>query len=158
MSWSEPATRDVMERFPRSAGPALVYAGQAMERKDYDEALRRFQIAIARDRKEVRGYLGAERALRSGGRVDEAEKLLLQARRRFPSNQEVHSELAWNAEARPDWPEAVRRWEAFRKRFPNAEVGYRKGAEALRKVARDADADALLAQAAVRFPATAADR
>jgi len=75
--------------------------GQAMERKDYDEALRRFQIAIARDRKRSGATsVPSARCAASDGWM-RRKSCCCRARRRFPSNQEVHSELAWNAEARP---------------------------------------------------------
>ncbi len=38
-----------MERFPRSVGPVMVYADFAMKRKDYEEAIRRYRMAIDRD-------------------------------------------------------------------------------------------------------------
>jgi tetratricopeptide (TPR) repeat protein len=154
-AWSEALTREVMDRFPRSAGPAAVYAWQAFKRKDYEEALRRYQEAIRRDPRDIRGYTGIARVLRDTGRFDEADASLRQAQRRFPSALEVHADLAWLAQQRGDWPEAVRRWEAFRTRFPKAELGYHHGAAALRKAGRVADADALLAEAAARFPAPA---
>jgi tetratricopeptide (TPR) repeat protein len=154
-AWSEALTLEVMDRFPRSAGPAAVYAWQAFKRKDYEEALRRYQEAIKRDPRDIRGYTGIARVLRDTGRFAEAEASLRQTRRRFPSALEVHADLAWIAQWRGDWPEAARRWEAFRKRFPKSELGYTQGAESLRNAGRAADADALRAEAAARFPAPA---
>jgi tetratricopeptide (TPR) repeat protein len=146
-----------MERYPNSPGPVLIYAGQAATRKDFAEAARRYQLAIKRDRRAIAGYLGAQRALRDGGLLDEAEAMLRLARRRFPRDQRVLVALAWNAHKRKDWPEAVRRWETLRKRFPMDKTGYIQGAEALRLAGRVADADALAAEAAARFPNPAAE-
>jgi len=153
--WSEAHMLDVVNRFPRSYGPALLYAQQAHGRRDFEEAARRYRVAINCDPRDIRAYMGAALALREAGRFDEAEALLLQARRRFRSAQPVYVDLAVIAHERQDWPEAVRRWEALRKRFPMAEVGYTLGADSLRNAGRAADADAVLAEAAARFPAPA---
>jgi tetratricopeptide (TPR) repeat protein len=156
VGWSEVATLEVMARYPKAPGPVLVYAGQALERKEFDEAIRRYLIAIDLDPQEVSGYVGAERALRTIGRLDEAEAMLRRAQRRFPRDERVLLDLAWNAHRRQDWPEAVRRWETFRKLFPNDPSSYREGAVALREAGRVAEADALFAEAAARFPPPAA--
>jgi len=155
-SWSEARILEVMDRFPNSPGPALVYAGKAIEQKDFVAAANRYRLAIDRNRRDIAGYLGAERALREGGLLDEAEAMLRLARRRFPRDRRVLADLAWIAHARKDWPAAVRRWETLRKRFPMDKNGYIQGAEALRKAGRIADADTLVAAAAARFPEPAA--
>jgi tetratricopeptide (TPR) repeat protein len=154
-AWSEARMLEVMERFPNSAEPAIAYASFAFERKDVEETLRRYQEAIRRDPTDIRAYLYPARVLRDNGRLDEAEALLRVARQRFRSNQQVHEDLAWIAQRRNDWPEMARRWAAVRKRFPMSEVAYREGAAALRMAGCTADADALLAKAAARFPAEA---
>ena len=155
MAWSEARTLEVMERFPHAATPALVYAGHAMDRKDYEEALRRYQEAINRDPWDIRGYLFSGHRLREFGRLDEAEALLRRARRRFRSDVRVYEDVARIAEMRPDWPEAARRWAVVRKRFPAQPSGWRGGAAALRKAGRIVEADALFAEAEARFPAPA---
>jgi len=148
---SETRLLEVMERFPKQAGPAAAYAGLALERRDYDEALRRYHEAIRRDRKDIRGHMGVVRTLRQAGRLDEAEAFVLQARRRFPADEHLQIHFVQIAEQRGDWPEVVRRWEAFRRRYPANRESYTHCAAALRKCGRAADADALLAKAAERF-------
>jgi tetratricopeptide (TPR) repeat protein len=81
MGWSEAHMLDVVNRYPRSYSAALSYAQQAHGRRDFEEAVRRYRVAINRDPRDIRAYLGAALALREAGQLDEAEVLLRQARR-----------------------------------------------------------------------------
>lgn len=152
---SEATCLDVMRRFPRASGPAIIYARHADERRDWEEALRRYQLAIERNRRDERGYLGAATALREMRRLDEAEALLRKAKWRFRRSAAVQRDFAWIAHRREDWPEAARRWAAYRASCPADRLGYVQGAEALRRAGRLAEADALAGDAADRFPAPA---
>ena len=69
-----------------------------------------------------------------------------------PADPSVAIEYAWIAHNRHDWPEANLRWAAVRAGFPHHQNGYTNGAQALREAKRFDEADALLSEAAARFP------
>ena len=150
-SWSEKRLVEIMAKYPRSATPAFVYARQAQSRKDWDEALRRYQATIQRNRKDPRGWAGAVSVLRTLKRLDEAEALARKANRVCPKRAEVQQELAWNAMARADWKEAELRWRLHREYNPKDKLAWHQGQIALRKLGRDEEADALLADQKGRF-------
>jgi tetratricopeptide (TPR) repeat protein len=150
---SEECLLAVMKRFPRSPGPAIEYAKHAQQRGDWEEALRRYRLAIACAPNGGRGLVGAAKALTELGRFDEADALLRKMQRRLPDDPSLRLDFAWIAHRRKDWPEAVRRWEAYREAAPNDKVGYRQGVQALRMAARTAEANNLAGEAAARFGA-----
>jgi Flp pilus assembly protein TadD len=152
-AFSEERLLAVMQRFPRSPGPAVEYAKHAQQRGDWEEALRRYRLAIACAPNGARGLVGAAKALAELGRFDEADTLLRKAQRRFPDSPSLQLDFAWIAHRRKDWPEAARRWEAYREAAPNDKVGYRQGVQALRMAARTAEANNLAGEAAARFGA-----
>jgi len=61
--------------------------------------------------------------------------------------------LAGLAAAQGDIDEVIRCWEVVLYRFPGFDRAYTAGAEAMRKVGREADADELLRQVVGRSPA-----
>lgn len=63
----------------------------------------------------------------------------------------IRREYAWSGHARGNWAEAARRWAAYRASDSADKVGYRAGADALRKDGRTEEADVLAADAAARF-------
>jgi tetratricopeptide (TPR) repeat protein len=151
VAWSEESALDVMERYPRSPGPAVVCAHLARDRRDWETALHYYRLAIARGRNDDRGYAGAAFVLRELKRFDESDALLRKGLRRLPRSTSLRREYAWNAHARGDWAEAARRWAAYRASDPADKVGYKAGEEALRKDGRTEEANALAAEAAARF-------
>ena len=151
MAWSEQRILEVMERFPRSPGPVVVYAYQAYRRGDLEEALRRYGLAMARGPKDERGFAGAANMLRHLDRLDEAEALLRKAQPRFPGSTALRAQFAWVAQGRKDWPEEARRWASYRAAAPADKLGYEQGVKALRNAGQIADADALAAEAMARF-------
>jgi tetratricopeptide (TPR) repeat protein len=153
VAWSEERLLGVMKRFPRSPGPALAYAERAQQRGEWEEALRRYRLAIARGANGERGVAGAARALTELGRFDEADTLLRKVQRRFPGSSGLRREFARIAHRRRDWPEAARRWEAYRTAAPSDKMGYEQGMQALRMAGRTAEADDLAGEAAGRFGA-----
>jgi predicted Zn-dependent protease len=147
--WSESGTLEVMKRFPKSPTPAFIYAQHAHRRRDWAEALQRYQILIARAPKDERGYQGAAISLHELKRFEEADALLRRALRRRPSSKILRLEYARNAHFRGEWSEAVERWAAYRASNPTDKRGYEGGAEALRMVGKVAEADALIGSWAV---------
>ncbi len=150
-AWSEKRLLETMERFPLSSTPAVVYARHAQRRREFEEALLRFQVAIKRNRKDPRGYAGAAASLRGLKRLDESNALLRQADKRCPKLAEVQQEFAWNAVVRQDWAEAERRWALHREYVPKDKMGYEQGQIALRRLGRAEEADALAVEQKAMF-------
>ena len=151
VAWSETRLVDVMERFPYSPTPAFLWGQVAQRRGDWEEALRRYQVAIKRDPKDARGYSGAAAALRALKRLDESDALLRRAEKRCRGAGELQFEFASNAGMRKDWQEAARRWAMYRQFRPNNKLGYEQGEIALRKAGQDEEADSLAADTVRRF-------
>ncbi|MGD0109579.1 MAG: hypothetical protein ABSC06_36960, partial [Rhodopila sp.] len=62
------------------------------------------------------------------------------------------TELAWLAQIKRDYDCSVRRWDAVRARFPGLISGYLDCVHPLRALGRITEAEAILIQAALRFP------
>jgi tetratricopeptide (TPR) repeat protein len=141
-----------LERFPDVVSLVFEHGWVAHIRRDWPEAVRRWETARARAPEVFVGYTAGAVALRESGRSAEAEALLRDAAQRFPTEPRVAVEQAWLAQARRDWPEAARCWDAVRARLPGEEVAYTGGARALREQGRADEADRLLREAIERFP------
>jgi tetratricopeptide (TPR) repeat protein len=141
-----------MQRFPNAAGLAFDYGWVAQARRDWPEALRRWEAARVRAPDVPAGYTAAAAALRELGRLDEADTLLRDAAGRFSDDLAVVVEQAWLAEARRDWAAAECYWDRVRPGLPGEEVVYTGGARAAREQGRAEKADALLREAIARFP------
>jgi tetratricopeptide (TPR) repeat protein len=152
LSWSEDRLLEVMERYPKSASPVCAYGQYASGRRDWEEALRRYQLAIARNPRHACGYAGAAAVLRRMKRLDESDALLRKAQQQCEHPEPLLIEFAWNAMARQDWREAARRWTMRRQFRPNEKIAYEQGEMALRKAGLVEEADALAAEKAERFP------
>jgi|GEM_PF-3507168 len=83
-------------------------------------------------------------------RFDDAEALA-DARRKRVSHQSYEEDYAYVAHQRGDFAEAVRRWEAVRKRYPSWK-SYADGANALTLTGRQEEAKNLLYDGIARFP------
>ena len=99
-------------------------ARKAAEGRDWDEALRCWNTARALSQDHVPAFLGAAVALRESGRLNDAAALLDEATERFPDHEFVAITRAWLANARREWPEAIRRWADIRARFPDNPISY----------------------------------
>jgi tetratricopeptide (TPR) repeat protein len=138
--------------FPSNPAPAIEYAWLAHAERNWPEALRRWSAVRERFPDQPHGYSGAAATHRIAGDLDLADALLQYALERFPDVPWLTIEYGWVAHSRRDWAEAARRWESARARAPDVSVGYTSGAIALRELGRLAEADALLIEAAKRFP------
>ena len=139
-------------RFPAHAPFAIEAAQIAQRRGDLPEALRRWAVVQQRFPDEPMGYSGAATAHRGAGDFDQADAMLNWAQALFPDVPWLYFDYGWVAQIRRDWPEAVRRWELVRARSPDVSVGYTQGAIAMRELGWFDAAEALLQQAATRFP------
>jgi predicted Zn-dependent protease len=143
---------DAMQRWPEIR-EVLVTAGDlAFERGDIVECIRLGKEMVGRFPNDSTGAFHLVRALRDSGRAEEAEEFLGDAPERYPGDAGLLSIWASLAMNRLDWPEAARRWEIVRQRFPDTSVGYIRGGQALQSAGRLEDADMLMGQAVARFP------
>lgn len=141
-----------IEHFPDEGRLRFEYAVAAAERADWPAAAERWEALRSRFADQPAGYLGGAAAMREQGRLDAAEALLAEAVARFPEEQKAAVEHGWSANRRRDWPEAVRRWEAVRQRYPDAVEGYCGAAQALRQLRRFDDAAVVVSEAMRRLP------
>ncbi len=98
-------------------------------------------------------YMAFVRTLRKAGHPQQAELVLGEAARRFPADAELAADLARAAEQRKDWATALARWQQMRAAFPQNPAGHLRTAAMLRgELGRSAEAEAVLEEAAARFP------
>lgn len=128
---AEKLLRDLRFRFPTDPHPAIALARLAQARGDMAEALQRWALVQERFPLMLYGHLDGARALSIAGRPEEAEQVLSGAIDRFKDEPLPMVEYARIAHRKGDWPEADRRWQAVRARFPDRPEGYELGSEAL---------------------------
>lgn len=141
--------RGVM-KLPEDFNMNVHYAQSAMHRREWPEALRRWQVLQGRF-ENIAGPLGVAQCLTQLDRIAEAEQVLSEARLHFGVSDRLLSELANLATAKGDLEGAVQCWEDVLRQFPFFASAYTKGAEAMRKIGRRAEADELLLFAVTRF-------
>ncbi len=89
---------------------------------------------------EVEAYVFGSEALRLLGRLEDAEKIALEATKRFPDVPWVFHNYAGMSGYRGDWVEALRRWEAIRVSFPHDYGAASNAANALVRLGRENEA------------------
>jgi len=143
-------------RFPEEAAIWNQHAQTAFDRHDLPEAARRWEETRIRFPDVVDGHSMSAMALRELGRLDDAEALAKAGVVRFPEDAGIAIQYAWTAYVRPNWPEvrpdALARWEDVRHRFPDNSEGYAMNAHALLRLGRLDEAEAVISEAAKRFP------
>ena len=140
------------KEFPGDPEAAVQYATLASSRREWNEALRRWQSIVERFPDHPAGFAAMGSALRELRRLDEAESFLADARRRFPADPGIAIEYAHIAHIRRDWPEALRRWEAARATAPHHPAPYGWASHAQRAIGRTAEAEALLREGIAALP------
>jgi tetratricopeptide (TPR) repeat protein len=108
------------ERLPQDGALFVDFAEIASREQQWPEAARRWATVRARW-PEVRAYLGEGLALAETGRFDEADKVIEEAMKRFPSQHDPVAVYAEIAVRRKDWQTAVLRWTHARMLFPELE-------------------------------------
>jgi tetratricopeptide (TPR) repeat protein len=86
------------------------------------------------------------------GRFDEAEMMMQNGLRRYPSRPHFACGSAQTAHRRGDLEEALRRCEVARRKFPHASDGYTIATACLADLGRDHEAEAMIAQAVRKLP------
>jgi tetratricopeptide (TPR) repeat protein len=139
-----------VRKVPGSYEISVAYARHAERRRDWPRALDRWKAL--KDRfDEFLGPVGMAQSLRETGRYLEATEIALEASVRFPKSPWADVELARIAAAQGDLEGTARRWQIARERFPDFPVAYIAGAEAERRIGREAEADKILNLAVARM-------
>src|SRR5262249_28443280 len=94
-------------------------AWAAAIRQDWENALARWMLVHATDPDRLDARLGAARALRMLGRLDDAEVLVAGSLVRRPDNVDLLIEHVWIAAGRRDWPTAAERYARARNAAPD---------------------------------------
>ena len=143
-AWSDRHIETLLARYPDSPTLLAQHAGNAAERKDWPEALRRSEVAIARAAWSPHAWLTRVNVLRRAGHAEEAAVLLRKAARKFPRDTEVLAIWANEAVGRKDWAEAARRFERLCRLEPDRARGYEWAANAYAEAGRPDAAEAVL--------------
>jgi predicted Zn-dependent protease len=149
---AEALVQQTTEQFPNDAAAAHDFARIAQAQRRWSEAATRWTQVQARFPHDPAGWFGAAVCAREAGRRDEENRILGAALERFPDNYAVASEYGFRAIDARDWPEALRRWQLAKSRFPAQPACDAYIALALRHMDRKDEAAAILADAQARFP------
>jgi tetratricopeptide (TPR) repeat protein len=142
------------DRDRASLEPSVELAAQAQHVGDLNAALAHWQRIREQFPEDPRGYSGCGAVLRNLNRLIDAESVLHEGSRKFPSDQNIADTHAWVAHSSGDLPEANRRWTAIRASFPHSFAGYFGGGAILRAMRRFDEADEIYRLAFARFPAS----
>lgn len=129
----------------------------AIDRADLNGAVALWD-SVAPSGRSVDAFLAAALALRRLRRFEAAEQLLLAAMRLYPDHPYPWIDRAWLDMERGDLAAALIRWREARARAPGEPAVYTGEANTLRQLRRPADAEAVLAAAAARWPDAAGFR
>jgi len=132
---AEAAFAGAVERFPTDVWAAHNYAEIAGRRADWAEALRRWEVVKQAFPDHAGAFVGTAAALRMLDRIEDADQLLAEADRRFPTNYWVAVDYARLAALQRRWDEAVRRWDRALQRFPDDATGHVEKTAALSRPA-----------------------
>ena len=135
-AWLEQKSR----QFPGDLEIAVARSQLARRRGDLATACQRWAIVRATHPYLLAGWYEGAHCLAAAERHTEADAVMRSAIERFPDQMWPLEHLARLAHDRRDWNEAALRWEALRRRFPEAAVGYAAGAAALTAAGRDHEA------------------
>jgi tetratricopeptide (TPR) repeat protein len=133
-------------RFPLELSLWADLAWSAHRRADWPLAAARWQMLRKRFPMLPLGYVAGASALRALGLTEEIDAVLSEAVDRLPDESGIALDHAMIPQKRNDWTLAVTRWEEFRIRFPDREEGYLRGADALRAIGRNSEAEQIIAQ------------
>ncbi len=128
---AESLIQDGMKQFPANATLVMRQATLASHRKDWSQAVTRWQAFHARFKGTAYSHLQQGRVLIQAGQIDEAESLLQRATERWPADPLLATERAGLATHRRDWPEALERWRALQARFGKSASACQGECEAL---------------------------
>lgn len=154
---AESIFRKMLDRFPASLKPALDFAMMAYARREWPEAIRRFEIVRSRFPDVLDGHRFVGDLLLGQRHFDEADAVLREAMSRFPDEPCLAISYAWSAHRKGDkvgdWQEASERWYSLVSRFPGEQLGYAMLGLVLTKyMGRIDEAEAISLTGMERFP------
>lgn len=154
--WSDRHIETLLSRNPSSAVLLRQYVTNALDRHEWQEALRRADMFTSRLPRLPGAWLSRIDALRCAGRAEDSVALLERTVLRLPPDPDVLLVWAREAALRRDWDEAARRHARFRRRYPARVEGYREAADALAEHGRTGEAEQLIAEGLRRMPEASA--
>ncbi len=152
MQDSDAVLATAVTRFPDDAQLRIDQGWNAIQRGSWAEASSIWQEIRARDADCAAAWHAGGIAARHAGDLDEADRLFAAATLQFPDDPLFLREHAQLATHRQDWPEAARRWEVLRTRFPDEKDAYVSGGISLLRAGLHTYADRVLTAAVSRFP------
>ena len=144
--------KNAVERFPDDQRLRIEQGWNAMYRQSWTEASLIWRAIRERDPDCHGAWHAGGLAARASGNLDEADRLFETGMSRFPDHPLLGREYAQLASQRQDWPEAARRWEMMRARFPDEREAYIAGGIALLRAGRYDYAERVLGVAVARYP------
>jgi tetratricopeptide (TPR) repeat protein len=137
---------------PREPAELMKLADEAATRLDWPTVACLWEALHSHFPDEPFTFTRRAEALRNCGQFDEADTILRVVIERFPQMPGPFADFAHVAVVRKDRPEAIRRWELVRRRFPSQIDGYTIGSIVLREEGRLREAEAVLLEAMCLFP------
>src|SRR5258707_13783562 len=150
---AEAAFAAAVKQFPTDVWAAHNHAEIAGRRDDWPEALHRWESVMRRFPEHAGGYVGASAALRRLDRLAEADRLIAEATKKFPSDYWAAIDFARVAALQGRWDEAVRRWDRVLQGFPDDATGHIEKTAALIQGGPLGEAENFLKITSERFPA-----
>lgn len=140
------------KRHPGNVHFARGLAAVSEARGDHDQAICRYAALRKRFPGAVEGYVMGALSLAAKNKLNEAEALAMEAMKRFPEEIGGFLEYARIAARRQNWLEALERWQNVQDGFGHRTFGYMGCAQTMILLGRYNEADAILADARIRFP------
>ena len=145
-------------KYPDSFWAAVQFAWVAVGRRDWNDALVRWDSVLKRFPRTSVTAVGQGETLRELGQIDRSDEILESAIRDFPDDVMPSIHYAWNAKKRGDAVQALSRWQIGKGRFPENEYIAIGEVEALLELSRLAEAKAAVDQALKCLPMSVALR
>jgi tetratricopeptide (TPR) repeat protein len=157
---SEDAERvfgEMLERFPANVEAAVDYAMMAYARREWLEAIRRFEMVRTRFPEALEGHRFCADLWCGQKQFENADTVLRDAMARFPAEPRLAISYAWSAHLRGDqigdWREASQRWRWLTSHFPDEPLGYAMAGFVLtRYLGLIDEAEEVLLKGMERFP------
>lgn len=144
--------REAVRRLPRNPPILILWANEAVRRKEWAEAARRFDRLRRRFPNDVHYRESMANALIADGRIDAAEAVIDEGMQLLPETRAMMEAAARVAERSGNREEGIRRWQALHRQFPDQPFSFVQLAEALARAGRGEEAAVLIRQAAEYFP------
>lgn len=140
-----------MKHHPLSFDVFAAWARVAERRRHWPSALDRWRGVSARFPDRAVAFAASIHALRETKGFEEAEEQLRLKEGMFEGSSEVAIAAALLAASAKEWKIAADRWKAVRNTWPEQQIGYTGGSNALRELRQIVDAENVLNEAIMKF-------